>query len=89
MPSTTSRRPPRSDRSRPAGRSSPPRRVRLAAPEPTDPVEPASLHGGYGDGGFWALTRHADVTAVTRSPGWSVEANSAFVRPLDDVRPDG
>ena len=39
---------------------------------------------GYGDAGFWALTRHADVTAVTRSPGWSVEVNSAFVRRLDE-----
>ncbi len=45
-------------------------------PQPSD----GSYHD---DGGFWALTRHADVTAVTRSPGWSVETNSAFVRPLD------
>ena len=45
--------------------------------------------GGYGDGGFWALTRHADITAVTRSPGWSVETNSAFVRPLDESDPTG
>ncbi len=44
---------------------------------------------GYGDAGFWALTRHADVTAVTRSPGWSVEANSAFIRRLDESDPTG
>ena len=43
----------------------------------------------YGDGGFWAVTRHADVTAVTRSPEWSVEANSAFVRRLDESDPTG
>jgi cholest-4-en-3-one 26-monooxygenase len=43
----------------------------------------------YGDAGFWALTRHADVTAVTRSLGWSVEANSAFVRRLDESDPTG
>jgi cholest-4-en-3-one 26-monooxygenase len=44
---------------------------------------------GYGDAGFWALTRHADVTAVTRSLGWSVEANSAFVRRLNESDPTG
>lgn len=43
----------------------------------------------YGDGGFWALTRHADVTAVTRDPGWSAEARSAFVRRLDEADPTG
>jgi cholest-4-en-3-one 26-monooxygenase len=43
----------------------------------------------YGDGGFWALTRHADVTAVTRSSGWSAEARSAFVRQLDESDPTG
>ncbi len=43
----------------------------------------------YGDEGFWALTRHADVTAVTRGPGWSVEASSAFVRRLDESDPTG
>ena len=43
----------------------------------------------YGDGGFWALTSHADVTAVTRAPGWSVEAHSAFVRRLDESDPTG
>ena len=43
----------------------------------------------YGDGGFWAVTRHADVTAVTRSTGWSVESNSAFVRRLDESDPTG
>jgi cholest-4-en-3-one 26-monooxygenase len=42
-----------------------------------------STGSDYGDGGFWALTRHADVSAITRSPGWSVEANSAFARRLD------
>jgi cholest-4-en-3-one 26-monooxygenase len=44
---------------------------------------------GYGDAGFWAVTRHADVSAVTRSPGWSVETNSAFVRRLDESDPTG
>ncbi len=51
-------------------------------PQPSD----GSYHG---DGGFWAVTRHADVTAVTRSPGWSVETNSAFVRRLDPSDPTG
>ena len=50
---------------------------------------PQASMAGYGDAGFWALTRHADVTAVTRSPGWSVEANSAFVRRLDESDPTG
>ena len=43
----------------------------------------------YGDGGFWAVTRHADVTAVTRGEGWSVESNSAFIRRLDPSDPSG
>ncbi|HEY1832374.1 MAG TPA: cytochrome P450 [Acidimicrobiales bacterium] len=43
----------------------------------------------YGDAGFWALTRHADVSAVTRSTGWSVEANSSFIRRLDASDPTG
>ena len=30
---------------------------------------PQPSAAGYGDAGFWALTRHADVSAVTRSPG--------------------
>ena len=49
----------------------------------------ASMGSDYGDGGFWALTRHADVAAVTRSPGWSVEAKSAFARRLDASDPTG
>jgi cholest-4-en-3-one 26-monooxygenase len=48
-----------------------------------------STGSDYGDGGFWALTRHADVSAVTRSPGWSVEAKSAFARRLDASDPTG
>jgi cholest-4-en-3-one 26-monooxygenase len=44
---------------------------------------------GYGDAGYWALTCHADITEVTRSLGWSVEANSAFVRRLDESDPTG
>jgi cholest-4-en-3-one 26-monooxygenase len=50
---------------------------------------PQPSMAGYGDDGFWALTRHADVSAVTRSPGWSVEANSAFARRLDASDPTG
>jgi cholest-4-en-3-one 26-monooxygenase len=39
---------------------------------------------GHEDLGFWAITRHADVRAVsTARSGWSVEQNSAFVRLLD------
>jgi cholest-4-en-3-one 26-monooxygenase len=45
---------------------------------------PQASIGSYNDdGGFWAVTRHADVTAVTRSTAWSAETNSAFVRRLD------
>jgi cholest-4-en-3-one 26-monooxygenase len=50
---------------------------------------PQSSSGGYDDSGFWAVTRHADVTAVNRSPGWSVEINSSFVRRLDESDPTG
>lgn len=50
---------------------------------------PQPPSAGYGDAGFWALTRHDDITAVTRSLGWSVESNSAFVRRLDESDPTG
>jgi cholest-4-en-3-one 26-monooxygenase len=50
---------------------------------------PQPSEAGYGDAGFWAVTRHADITAVTRSPGWSVETHSAFVRRLDESDPTG
>jgi cholest-4-en-3-one 26-monooxygenase len=50
---------------------------------------PQPADAAYGDGGFWAVTRHADVTAVTRGLGWSVEAHSAFVRRLDASDPTG
>ena len=53
------------------------------------PIRWNPQEGGYGDGGYWALTRHADITAVTRSPGWSVETNSSFVRQLDESDPTG
>ncbi len=45
---------------------------------------PQPPEAAYGDAGYWTVTRHADVTAVTRSPGWSAEAHSAFVRRLDE-----
>lgn len=39
---------------------------------------------GHRDGGFWALTRHDDVKAVSIArSGWSAEKESAFVRLLD------
>ena len=39
---------------------------------------------GHDDQGFWAVTRHEDLKAVsTARTGWSVEENSAFVRLLD------
>jgi cholest-4-en-3-one 26-monooxygenase len=44
---------------------------------------PQPTLAAYGDGGYWAITRHADVTAVTRGTAWSAEAHSAFVRRLD------
>jgi cytochrome P450 len=50
---------------------------------------PQPAAAGYGDGGYWALTRHADVTAVTRAAGWSVEAKSSFVRRRDENDPTG
>ena len=55
--------------------------LRRHQPVRWNPQPPAAA---YGDGGYWALTRHADVTAVTRGPGWSAEAHSAFVRRLDE-----
>jgi cholest-4-en-3-one 26-monooxygenase len=50
---------------------------------------PQAPTAGYGDAGYWALTRHADVSAVTRSTAWSVETNSSFIRRLDESDPTG
>lgn len=42
------------------------------------------LDSGHHDGGFWALTRHADIKMVSSARrGWSVETDSSFVRLLD------
>jgi cholest-4-en-3-one 26-monooxygenase len=48
-----------------------------------------AIGSDYGDGGFWAITRHADIQEITRSPGWSVETKSSFVRRLDESDPTG
>jgi cholest-4-en-3-one 26-monooxygenase len=56
--------------------------LRAEAPVFWNVQDPAA--SGHGDGGFWALTRHADIKAVCSArDGWSVEENSAFVRLLD------
>jgi cholest-4-en-3-one 26-monooxygenase len=56
--------------------------LREEAPVFWNAQDPAA--SGHDDAGFWALTRHADVKAVsTARTGWSVEENSAFVRLLD------
>jgi cholest-4-en-3-one 26-monooxygenase len=56
--------------------------LREKAPVFWNAQDPAA--SGHEDGGFWAVTRHADVRAVsTARTGWSAEQNSAFVRLLD------
>jgi cholest-4-en-3-one 26-monooxygenase len=56
--------------------------LRQEAPVFWNAQDPAT--SGHDDAGFWAITRHADVKAVsTARTGWSVEENSAFVRLLD------
>jgi cholest-4-en-3-one 26-monooxygenase len=52
--------------------------LRKAAPVWWNP-QPGDL--GFGDEGFWALTRHADVVAVSRdSDTFSSEENTAIIR---------
>ena len=59
-----------SERSRSAGRPPAAGRVRLAAPASARPVEPADRRtAGYGDAGYWAVTRHADVDGGDEEPG--------------------
>jgi len=42
-------------------------------------TQPSDL--GFEDDGFWAVTRHADVVAISRdSETWSSEANGAIIR---------
>ncbi len=56
--------------------------LREKAPVFWNAQDPAT--SGHHDTGFWAITRHADVKAVsTARTGWSVEKHSSFVRLLD------
>src|SRR5215469_15146366 len=52
--------------------------LRRAAPVRWNP-QPPDL--GFNDDGFWAVTRHSDVVAVSRdSDTWSSEENGAIIR---------
>src|SRR5215472_14702839 len=52
--------------------------LRRAAPVRWNP-QPTDM--GFGDDGFWAVTRHSDVVAVSRdSDTWSSEENGAIIR---------
>jgi cholest-4-en-3-one 26-monooxygenase len=42
--------------------------------------------GGFRDGGYWAVTKHADVKAISRdSDTWSANANGVIIRNHDDI----
>jgi cytochrome P450 len=89
VPSTPVDARPRSERSRPAGRSSAPRRVRLAAPESTGPVEPAGAHRA--DTATAGSGRSPATPTSRRSPGvrggrWRPTPPSS---PAGRVRPTG
>ena len=72
------------DGHRPAGRD-------LGPPRPPRPVRPAAGRGARGlapradDTGFWAVTKHADVVAVSRdSATYSSELGGAFIPTQDE-----
>jgi cholest-4-en-3-one 26-monooxygenase len=53
--------------------------LRRNAPVWWNPQRPGV--GGFDDGGFWAVTRHADVVAVSRdSDVYSTWENTAIIR---------
>jgi cholest-4-en-3-one 26-monooxygenase len=61
--------------------------LRRTAPVWWNPQRPGA--GGFDDGGFWAVTRHADVVAVSRdSDVYSSWENTAIIRHADDATRD-
>jgi cholest-4-en-3-one 26-monooxygenase len=66
----------------------------LAAMRATSPVfwveQTPEAHAGFPDSkGYWALTRHADVSAVSKnSKDWSSQANGAIIRFAPDMTRD-
>ena len=46
-------------------------------------------HPQFGDRGFWAITRHADISAIFPNVAqWSSQRNGAIIRPPDAVGPE-
>jgi cholest-4-en-3-one 26-monooxygenase len=61
--------------------------LRRAAPVWWNPQPPGV--GGFDDGGYWAVTRHADVVAVSRdSDTYSTWENTAIIRHQDGATRD-
>ena len=61
--------------------------LRRAAPVWWNPQPPGV--GGFDDGGYWAVTRHADVVAVSRdSDKYSTWENTAIIRHQDGATRD-
>jgi cholest-4-en-3-one 26-monooxygenase len=61
--------------------------LRRAAPVWWNPQPPGV--GGFDDGGYWAVTRHADVVAVSRdSETYSTWENTAIIRHQDGATRD-
>jgi cholest-4-en-3-one 26-monooxygenase len=61
--------------------------LRRTAPVWWNPQRPGI--GGFDDGGFWAVTRYADVVAVSRdSDVYSTSENTAIIRHADGIARD-
>jgi cholest-4-en-3-one 26-monooxygenase len=53
---------------------------------PVSWVEQTGNAGGYGDGGYWAVTKHADVKAISKdSKTYSTWQNTAIIRFNEDM----
>ena len=51
--------------------------------------QPAGSGGGFRDGGYWAVTRHEDIRAISKNNElWSANANGVIVRFDDEMDPE-
>jgi len=63
-------------------------RLRRTAPVWWNP-QPDDRSGGFRDGGYWVVSRHADIRAISRdTEQWSANDNGVIIRNHDTIQPE-
>lgn len=61
--------------------------LRRTAPVWWNEQDPAKA-GGFHDGGYWVISKHADIREISRNPAtWSSNHNGCVMRYTNDVSP--